>query len=118
VADRVNLGLIPSAEASYGAAVASLKSFGGILHVHGNVNVGKDVPDKEEEDLAVAGEEALVWKHLNWRLWARRTSKLVANAAKAERNETANIELLHIYRVKSYGPRVDHVVLDLRCSFS
>lgn len=38
VADRVNLGLIPSSEGSWEVACAALKLVtGGILHVHGNV---------------------------------------------------------------------------------
>lgn len=38
VADRVNLGLIPSSEGSWEVACAALKlDTGGILHVHGNV---------------------------------------------------------------------------------
>ena len=38
IADRVNLGLIPSAEASYKTAVDALKNnSGGILHIHANV---------------------------------------------------------------------------------
>ena len=46
VADRVNLGLIPSAEMSYATACKALKpEAGGILHVHGNAI---DADDNEE----------------------------------------------------------------------
>lgn len=39
IADRVNLGLIPSSEPGWKTACAALKSdTGGILHIHGNVN--------------------------------------------------------------------------------
>ena len=39
IADRVNLGLIPSSEPGWRTACAALKSdTGGILHIHGNVN--------------------------------------------------------------------------------
>jgi len=42
VADRVNLGLLPSSESSWSVACAALKSdSGGILHVHGNVTSGR-----------------------------------------------------------------------------
>ena len=47
VADRVNLGLIPSAEMSYGAACRALRpDTGGVLHIHGNV---ADADDDREE---------------------------------------------------------------------
>ncbi len=37
VADRVNLGLVPSSEEGWITACRALKSDGGILHIHGNV---------------------------------------------------------------------------------
>merc|ERR1711981_1497904 len=38
IADRVNLGLIPSSENSYNSAVLALKdNSGGTLHIHANV---------------------------------------------------------------------------------
>ncbi|KAJ8048084.1 tRNA wybutosine-synthesizing protein 2-like [Holothuria leucospilota] len=37
VADRVNLGLIPSSEDAWPVACTALKPSGGILHIHGNV---------------------------------------------------------------------------------
>ena len=37
VADRVNLGLIPSSQEGWSVACAALKQSGGILHVHSNV---------------------------------------------------------------------------------
>ena len=38
VADRINLGLVPSSEISYETACAALnQKCGGILHIHGNV---------------------------------------------------------------------------------
>lgn len=42
VADRVNLGLLPSCEAGWNVACKVLKSSGGILHLHGNVTSGID----------------------------------------------------------------------------
>ncbi|XP_070200747.1 tRNA wybutosine-synthesizing protein 2 homolog [Littorina saxatilis] len=38
VADRVNLGLIPSSEEGWPVACRALKPSGGVLHIHGNVN--------------------------------------------------------------------------------
>ncbi|XP_064603269.1 tRNA wybutosine-synthesizing protein 2 homolog [Liolophura sinensis] len=37
IADRVNLGLIPSSEPGWPVACAALKPEGGLLHIHGNV---------------------------------------------------------------------------------
>lgn len=39
VADRVNLGLIPSSEDSWPVACRLLKPTGGVLHVHSNINI-------------------------------------------------------------------------------
>uniref|UniRef100_A0A2C9JRV7 tRNA(Phe) (4-demethylwyosine(37)-C(7)) aminocarboxypropyltransferase n=1 Tax=Biomphalaria glabrata TaxID=6526 RepID=A0A2C9JRV7_BIOGL len=41
VADRVNLGLIPSSEDGWPVAGQVLKDTGGVLHVHGNVTTNK-----------------------------------------------------------------------------
>ena len=38
VADRVNLGLIPSSEEGWPVACRVLKPTGGVMHIHGNVN--------------------------------------------------------------------------------
>jgi Predicted methyltransferase len=40
IADRVNLGLLPSSECGWQIACKVLKSSGGMLHVHGNVTTG------------------------------------------------------------------------------
>ena len=46
IADRVNLGLIPTADISYKTAVFALKdASGGILHIHGNVRRSKATKD-------------------------------------------------------------------------
>lgn len=42
IADRVNLGLLPSSESGWQIACKVLKSTGGMLHVHGNVTSGTD----------------------------------------------------------------------------
>jgi len=42
IADRVNLGLLPSSESGWQIACKVLKSTGGMLHVHGNVTSGID----------------------------------------------------------------------------
>jgi tRNA wybutosine-synthesizing protein 2 len=42
VADRVNLGLLPSSEPGWQVACKVLKPTGGVLHLHGNVTSGID----------------------------------------------------------------------------
>ena len=57
IADRVNLGLIPSAEGSYQVAIEALKSkSGGILHIHGNVRREKrkqQISDESFNDVGI-----------------------------------------------------------------
>ncbi|KAH9510121.1 tRNA wybutosine-synthesizing protein 2 [Bulinus truncatus] len=48
VADRVNLGLIPSSEEGWPIAVQVLKNSGGTLHVHGNVTTNKKLHKPSE----------------------------------------------------------------------
>jgi len=93
-ADRVLLGLLPSSEESWRLAVAALKAHGGCLHVHGNVAEGRVAQWAEH---AAARMQALAW---------------------AERGLRWDVAVAHVERVKSYAPRVLHVVADLRCTAS
>lgn len=55
VADRINLGLIPSSEAGWPVACAVLRSDkGGWLHVHGNVTSGLTDSEKAAKDRTVS----------------------------------------------------------------
>jgi len=99
VADRVNLGLIPSSRMSWKTAVKALKSTGGILHIHANVEVK-------------AGEE----KQETFQQFAETTSGEIRNLLNDEkpgRDWRTRVE--HIECIKSYGPRIYHIVVDLRC---
>jgi tRNA G37 N-methylase Trm5 len=88
-ADRVHLGLLPSSESAWQAAVRCLRDSGGWLHVHMNV---------EEE--RIEG-------------WVERTvDQLNDLAAKDGRPFRFTAE--HLERVKWFAPRVRHVVLDAR----
>lgn len=51
LADRVNLGLIPSSEEGWPIAVRVLKNKGGILHVHGNVTAYQQYYAQNEPDV-------------------------------------------------------------------
>ena len=66
IADRVNLGLIPSAEASYKAAIDALKSkSGGILHIHGNVRRQKRKQRISDESFNDVGIPSLAKDFVN-----------------------------------------------------
>ena len=92
VAHRVNLGLIPSSEAGWPVAVAVLRPEGGTLHVHANVGASSE-------------EESAFCAHL--------TARLEALAAAAGRTPAWRATVCHIERVKSYAPKLNHVVVDV-----
>ncbi|CAF5035250.1 unnamed protein product [Rotaria sp. Silwood1] len=93
VADRCNLGLIPSSEASWPIACRALRSEGGRLHVHGVVNTKQETHDQWSEN---------VRQHIE---------TIMRNIHHEENNYKCEIE--HIERVKPYGPHLDHLVVDL-----
>jgi len=90
-ADRVNLGLIPSSSQGWPLACAALKPRGGWLHVHDNVH----------EDAVVA--------------WVSELAAIIAKmgAGEGEGREKWQVVVAHVEKVKSYAPRVMHVVADL-----
>ncbi|RLN57970.1 hypothetical protein BBJ28_00005510 [Nothophytophthora sp. Chile5] len=90
VADRVNLGLLPTSEKAWPLAVQVLKPSGGWFHVHDNVAV-EDREAWEQRVLTSMRELALQFgKH-----WT--------------------ITCEHVEKVKSYAPKVHHLVADIRC---
>ena len=92
VADRVLLGLLPHAEMSWETAVKALKPRGGILHVHSNVNSG------EEDE------------------WMARLLAELKTLAEANGRDDLDFAVDHLERVKWYGPRIRHVVCDVKCT--
>ena len=58
VADRVNLGLLPSSEPGWPVAAAVLKPRGGMLHVHGNVFTGDWVAGRDARSNKARDREA------------------------------------------------------------
>lgn len=94
VADRVSLGLLPSSRVGWEPAVRFLRSDGrgGWLHVHENLPV---------ESAEEFGERVLVptlsrlFQEVKGRTWEVRVEKVV--------------------RVKSFAPKIDHFVFDVRC---
>ncbi|MED5485313.1 MAG: hypothetical protein VYE59_01710 [Candidatus Thermoplasmatota archaeon] len=87
--NRVMLGLLPSSEMSWELAINSLDPKGGILHLHGNASAKKE---KEWADKVINKLEII----------------------SDTNNRNFKFELLHIEKVKSYAPKVNHVVLDIR----
>ncbi|MFB1005446.1 MAG: hypothetical protein QMC59_03070 [Candidatus Poseidoniaceae archaeon] len=91
IADRCHLGLLPSSEAVWPHALNCLKPEGGRLHIH--MNVGEEFIDE----------------------WCEETIDSLQHLSK-ELGRVWSIEAEHLERVKSYAPRVYHIVLDVKCS--
>ena len=89
--DRISLGLLPSSEGGWRTAIRALnKERGGWLHVHGNV------PVTEHED---------------WCLW---TCQQLSNLHMEEHSTDQPFVICHhLERVKSFAPKVDHLVADI-----
>eukprot|EP00884_Botryococcus_braunii_P015600 jgi/Botrbrau1/2723/Bobra.0164s0003.1 len=88
VADRVLLGLLPSSEEGWPAALAALKPSGGVLHVHHNV---------------LQSDE---------RSWLDSCLGRLSALATAQGRDW-KVRLLHVERVKWYAPRIRHIVADV-----
>ena len=90
LADRVSLGLLPSSEGGWRTAVIVLNyERGGWLHVHGNV------PVSERKDW-------ITWLcHCLWKICVEENKKDWVVICK------------HDERVKSFAPKIDHIVADV-----
>lgn len=112
VADRVNLGLIPSSEISYEIACKALKrNNGGILHIHGNVK--SDDGDEHPRFPSFIVQKCNT-KNKSWIKWALSTAEKIATLLPDAGVNTYHLQVLNIVKVKSYAPKVDHLVLDLQ----
>lgn len=140
IADRVNLGLIPSSEEGWPIACQVLRQdVGGILHIHQNV---ESFPGKNLQPL---GSSTMVKQHyshpqkittnkeengatrdfrgkmlspsikLEWQRWAKSAETRIATLLQQVHGKPWKTQVLHIQLVKSYAPHVDHIVLDLEC---
>jgi tRNA wybutosine-synthesizing protein 3 len=90
LADRVCLGLLPSSEDGWPLAVRAIKPAGGFIHVHENVH---------EDNLET------------WKVFCmKKFEKYFLDAGKSMR-----INCTWVEKVKSYSPRVWHIVADLTC---
>ena len=84
VADRVIMGLLPTSERSFEAAMEVLSDSGGVIHIHGLAK-----PDEYSE-------------------WAEEVMTGICNF-----REGSRARKIIVNRIKSYAPRWDHVVLDV-----
>ncbi|XP_036904400.1 tRNA wybutosine-synthesizing protein 2 homolog [Sturnira hondurensis] len=138
VADRVNLGLIPSSEEGWPTACQVLRNdTGGILHIHQNV---ESFPRKNLQPAGISemGKERWPqqiiinqWEHEaprdsrrkvlsaavkpEWQRWAESAETRIGTLLQQVHGKPWKTQILHIQPVKSYAPHVDHVVLDLEC---
>ena len=131
MADRVLLGLIPSAESSYEAGCLALNATsGGCMHIHGSVS-SKDTfksdlsQNSNFNQLHISCNRRLKSEWVNWAIKTAENIKNLLNAVKSctfdsDIDQTWSTswktDILHIERVKSYAPHIDHLVLDLKCT--
>ncbi|NXG88676.1 TYW2 protein, partial [Stercorarius parasiticus] len=137
VADRVNLGLIPSSEEGWPVACRVLKKgTGGVLHIHHNVETlpapaqrqapvlqaERGSPEGAGSDGEVqrptedSGKETLGARiRPEWQRWAEATAARIQGLLAELHGQPWRTSILHIEAVKSYAPHVHHLVLDLEC---
>ncbi|XP_054070271.1 synaptotagmin-like protein 4 isoform X6 [Rissa tridactyla] len=137
VADRVNLGLIPSSEEGWPVACRVLKKgTGGVLHIHHNVETPpapaprqapllqaeQGSPEGAGSDGEVqcpmegSGKETLGARiRPEWQKWAEATAARIQGLLAELHKQPWRTSILHIEAVKSYAPHVHHLVLDLEC---
>nr|XP_020021977.1 tRNA wybutosine-synthesizing protein 2 homolog [Castor canadensis] len=140
IADRVNLGLIPSSEEGWPIACQVLRQdTGGILHIHQNVESfpGKSLwpsgSTKTEEEHCPHPQQVITNKlengttrdskrkmlspstKLEWQRWAESAETRITDLLQQMHGKLWKTQILHIQPVKSYAPHVDHIVLDLEC---
>lgn len=134
VADRVNLGLIPSSEISWKVACEALKPSGGVLHIHGNVETKKNTTSCEDckkyfeshcvvnkkifinskDKEILIDEPEIIWKYDQWFSWGIHVLHsliFILKEMDEEKIWCCSVENVHF--VKSYAPHVHHLVLDV-----
>ncbi|NXW34926.1 TYW2 protein, partial [Phaetusa simplex] len=137
VADRVNLGLIPSSEEGWPVACRVLKKgTGGVLHIHHNVETlpapaprqapvlqaergspeGAGSDGEVQSPMEGSGKETLGARiRPEWQRWAEATAARIQGLLAELHGQLWRTSILHIEVVKSYAPHVHHLVLDLEC---
>ncbi|KAL0974108.1 hypothetical protein UPYG_G00215460 [Umbra pygmaea] len=118
LADRVNLGLIPSAEDGWPVACRLLRQrTGGMLHIHQNVTTPPQHPVKEKVDIYRDQDEVSPKRNDReaWGVWAKDTAARIASLLQDINGALWTTDIKHIEHVKSYAPHIHHIVLDLDC---
>ncbi|KAM4878587.1 tRNA wybutosine-synthesizing protein 2 homolog isoform 2-T2 [Sylvia borin] len=126
VADRVNLGLIPSSEEGWPVACRLLKKDrGGVLHIHHNVETPpaptavlqaeRDSPEPQHPTEDGGEEMPGARLRLEWQRWAEATATRIQGLLAELHGRPWSTSVLHVEAVKSYAPHVHHLVLDLEC---
>ncbi|NXF59219.1 TYW2 protein, partial [Ciccaba nigrolineata] len=127
VADRVNLGLIPSSEEGWPVACRVLKKdTGGVLHIHHNVETlpapappqlqaerGSPEAQHPTEDCRKGTPGVRI--RPEWQRWAEAAATRIQGLLAELHGQLWHTSILHIQAVKSYAPHVHHLVLDLEC---
>lgn len=124
VADRVVMGLIPTPMQSLRAACKALKyDHGGVLHIHRNVE--SKVKNKDDRHTLLNPSPVPCNKtHVpaEWVVWAHdtvaRVNEEMCNVYSKRGRVAHKIStiIVHMERVKSYAPHIDHMVLDVKVS--
>ncbi|NWI88060.1 TYW2 protein, partial [Pitta sordida] len=133
IADRVNLGLIPSSEEGWPVACRVLKKdTGGVLHIHHNVETrpapssvlpaeqgSPEAASSDEEaqhPMEDTGKDAVGARiRPEWQRWAEATATRIQGLLAELHGQPWCTSIVHIEAVKSYAPHVHHLVLDLQC---
>lgn len=102
VAHRVSLGLTPTSRPGWLVACAVLRTDGALVHVHENV---KDVAQHNNT------------VRDRFHDWGSRVAREFQDLLSTARSDVTawTCVCLHVSRVKSYAPRVFHLVADIRC---
>ncbi|XP_074738566.1 tRNA wybutosine-synthesizing protein 2 homolog isoform X3 [Strix uralensis] len=127
VADRVNLGLIPSSEEGWPVACRVLKKdTGGVLHIHHNVEslpalappqlqAERGSPEAQHPTEDCGKGTPGVRIRPEWQRWAEAVAARIQGLLAELHGQLWHTSILHIQAVKSYAPHVHHLVLDLEC---
>lgn len=162
IADRVNMGLLPSCRNAWKTACLALKPSGGVLHIHENVTSGLESsltsiecflkllnqPHKTtvcktcssfvmksldfldinsmnsfsikscSNTFHKVQNNTVNWKKIEWKFWSLHVCHSIAELLQDIYNENCswNITVQHVYSVKSYGPHINHMVIDVLCT--
>ena len=134
MADRVNLGLLPSSEECWPVACAALKATtGGWLHIHGNVAT-KQTQHAENQHLqdpefdtdkysCLLTSQSLMCSGVGkWISYVR--TRILCLLREVNPPPCVGlvgggdwqVDIQHVEHVKQYAPHQSHLVLDLKCT--